>query len=379
MGVKIEAESAAANTPSALKRAAVKALRAVPQYTRMSRHLWSLIKHSTPRKVFNLARVELEYRLRRTTVRGRPYILIIDPTNVCNLRCPLCPTGTGDLGRHGQMISWETFTKAFDQLAPYAYEVNLHNWGESLLHPRIGDLIEYASKRNVATNMSANLNSVSDELIDRLITSGLEYLILSIDGASQETYARYRVRGNFDDVMVNARKLMERKRALGSRTPHVEWQFIVFKHNAHEVDAARAMAEDLGVDTFRLVPPGLPFDSPEQDQLKRDWFVPKLGDTSGEIEEFRGQNTTPCFYLYRSFTTNPDGKVAPCCVVYGENNDFGDIVREGFDTIWNNAKYRSARAQFRKHGDVTVPTVCDRCDWFEKRTQPPWGSPDGTE
>ena len=74
----------------------------LPQLTRMSRHALSVIKHSTPRKLLNLAIVEMEYRLRRTEVRGHPYIIIVDPLNVCNLRCPLCPTGTGDLDRKQQ-------------------------------------------------------------------------------------------------------------------------------------------------------------------------------------------------------------------------------------------------------------------------------------
>ena len=175
--------------------------------------------------------------------------------------------------------------------------------------------------------------------------------------------------GHLDKVLANARKLVERKRALGSQTPYIEWQFIVFRHNAHEIDRAREMAKELGVDKFRLIPPGVPFDSADGEQLKRDWFVPK-GSGAGEgVADFRDQNEEPCFYLYRSMTVNPDGKVAPCCIVYGENNDFGSIVKEGFEAIWNGPRYASARAQFRRGGVVTTPTVCDRCDWFKKPTR----------
>lgn len=345
----------------------VRALRSVPQYTRMSRHLRSLIAHSTPRKVYNLLLTEIEYRLRATRVRGRPYIVIVDPTNVCNLKCPLCPTGIGTAGRRKQMIKWETFTRVIDELAPTAYEVNLHNWGESILHPHIFDMIEYARDRNIATNMSTNFNIVSDKAIDRLVTSGLEFLCLSIDGATQETYARYRVGGHLDKVLDHARKLVRRKRELGSETPYIEWQFIVFKHNAHEIERARAMAEEIGVDRFRVIPPGVPFDSADAEQLKQEWFVPAGGGEG--VSDFREQNEEPCFYLYRSMTINPDGKVAPCCIVYGENNDFGSFMAEGFASLWNGPKYTSARAQFRRDGVVTAPTVCDRCDWFKKPTR----------
>lgn len=346
-----------------VSRQASEALQAVPQFTRTLRHARSVLRHSTPRKVFNLLRVEMEYRLRRTVVRGRPYILIVDPISVCNLRCPLCPTGRMETGRKDSLMPWETFTRVIDELAPWAYEVNLYNWGESILHPHVFDMIAYARKANLATSMSANLNDVREGVIDKIIESGLENLTLSFDGATQENYAKYRVRGDLETVLANARELVQRKRELKSRTPHIEWQFIVFQHNAHEIDAARALATEIGVDEFRVIPPGLPFEVPDPAALKEEWFVQKEG---GGYEEFRGQIESPCFYLYRSFTTNPDGGTAPCCVVNGEKNDFGHIIDHSFDEIWNNEKYQSARALFRNGGKSSTPTVCDDCDLFAK-------------
>lgn len=339
----------------------------LPQMTRMSRHALSIIKHSTPRKLLNLAIVEMEYRLRRTIARGHPYIIIVDPLNVCNLRCPLCPTGTGDLERKQQRMEWDTFTRTIDEVTPYAYEINLHNWGESLLHPRIFDMIEYVNSKNIATNMSTNFNRASDEKIDNLIKSGLEYLILSIDGITQDTYVKYRVRGSVSKVLGNVEKLIRRRRELGSRTPFIEWQFIVFEHNAHELEAARQMAYEMGVDRFRVIPPGIPFASKEPDTLKDDWF---LKDDEGRVEAFQGDVPTSCFYLYRSMTTNPDGGTAPCCIVYGDKNDFGDFKTQSLDEIWNNQKYQSARSLFKKGGRAVEPTICDGCHIFKQRGQP---------
>jgi len=345
-------------------------LKRVPQFTRLGRHFKSVLMHSTPRKVANLLRVEMEYRLRRTEVKGKPYILIVDPLNVCNLRCPLCPTGVKDLGREQGKMSWETFTRTIDELAPYAYEVNLHNWGESLLHPHIFEMISYIRDRNIATNMSSNFNKVTDEKIDQLINSGLEYLILSIDGVTQDTYSKYRVRGNIDRVLANAEKLIKRREELGSKTPYIEWQFIVFKHNAHEVERARELAEKMGIDRFRVIPPGIPFEFEDPESHKRKWFVPD--ETGGEdtAETFREQMDTSCFYLYRSFTVNPDGGTAPCCVINGEHNDFGDVKADSVKKIWNNDRYLSARSLFRKDGKASVSTVCERCELFAKHGHP---------
>lgn len=366
----VDSALARENTPISQGRL-LRLLKRVPQFTRMGRHFRSVVEHSTPRKLFNLARVELEFRLRREVVRGRPYILIVDPLNVCNLRCPLCPTGVKAPARHQGKMPWETFTRAIDEFAPYAYEVNLHNWGESLLHPDIFEMIAYIRDRNIATNMSTNFNVITDEKIDRLIRSGLEYLILSIDGLTQETYAQYRVRGNIDRVFQNVEKLVRRRRELGSATPYIEWQFIVFKHNAHEVEGARLKAAELGVDRFRVIPPGIPFEFEEPESLKRKWFVPSTeADQAGEAESFRDQMKSSCFYLYRSFTVNPDGGTAPCCVINGAHNDFGDLEHQRATEIWNNDKYRSARSLFRTDGAASAPTVCERCDLFAKHGKP---------
>ncbi len=339
----------------------------LPQLTRMSRHALSVIKHSTPRKIANLILVELEFRLRRTKVRGHPYIVIVDPLNVCNLRCPLCPTGTGELDRKQQRMEWEVFTRMIDQVAPYAYEVNLHNWGESLLHPRIFDMIRYVNSKNIATNMSTNFNRVSDGKIDELINSGLEYLILSIDGITQETYVKYRVRGNVHKVLANVEKLIARREELGSSTPYIEWQYILFEHNSHELEAARKMAEEMGVDRFRVIPPGVPILAQEPEKLKEDWF---LKHDDGNVEAFAGNEPSSCFYLYRSITTNPDGGTAPCCIVYGDKNDFGDSNTEKVTDIWNNEMYQSARNLFREGGKGSKPTICDGCHIFRQRGEP---------
>ncbi|BBA32756.1 radical SAM domain protein [Methylocaldum marinum] len=240
------------------------------------------------------------------------------------------------------------------------------------MHPHIYEMIEYIGQRNIGTNLSTNFNKISPQNIDRLINSGLEYLILSIDGISQETYSKYRVGGNIETVLDNVRTLVKRRSELKSSTPYIEWQFIVFEHNAKEVDAARMLAAELGVNRFRVIPPGLPFDAENPDELRDKWFVKNYSsDNGGSVEEFRDVIDTACLYMYRSFTVNPDGHTAPCCIVYGTHNDFGDINKEGFRSIWNNARYRSARSQYRANGQVAVPTVCDRCNIFRKKTPPP--------
>ena len=278
---------------------------------------------------------------------------------------------TFEQGRKGAMIEWETFTRTVDMMAPWAYKVNLFNWGEPLLHSHIFDMIRYARAKGLGTTLSSNLSiRLDDAQIDGLIESGLEFICLSVDGATQDTYARYRRRGNLALVLENMRRLVRRRRELGSRTPVLEWQFIPMKHNEHEVEAARALAGEIGVDLFRCIPVGLPFDAREPEKLEAEWFPITIANGSvGAGQEIASNDASrsACHFLYRYLVVNPDGRTSPCCVVYGQSNDFGDVLAGDVDALWNNANYRSGRALYRKGAHVERPTVCDRCNLFEKR------------
>lgn len=347
-------------------------LKKIPQYTRMGRHARSVIEHGTPRKWWNLALVEWERKLRRIDVESRPYLLFLDPCNFCNLRCPLCPTGMNQLGREQAMMSFECFKRYLDPHVPYLFEVNVHNWGESMINKDLYRMIEYAGSRNVGTNLSSNLVIARSDDLDGLLDSGLEYLTVSLDGTDRESYEKYRVRGNFDQVIENLGELIRRRNARKLKTPTVEWQYIVMKHNEHQVEEAERLAKKLEVDRLRFIPVGLPYEMQNREALAEKWFpVTVEGRTkSGDVPQTFGQGNkpSPCYYLYRSMVINADGGISPCCIVYKHSRDFDDLKKHDeidVPTIWNNEKYRSARSLF-SHENVPGRrmTVCDGCDIF---------------
>lgn len=350
-------------------------LKKIPQYTRGSRHLRSVIQHGTPHKWANLVRAEAERLLHRVDVKSSPYLLILDPCNYCNLRCPLCPTGMENLGRTQSMLSLECFKRYFDPHAPNLFEVYLHNWGESLMNPQLFDMVEHAQRANVGTNLSSNLVIAQPNHLDAMIDSGLEYLVVSLDGVDQASYEPYRVRGDFDRVVENMSQLLHRRRVRGRKTPVVEWQYIVMKHNEHRVAEAQAMADKLGVDLIRFIPVGLPYeDRSRWAQMAQDWYPTSMqgmaqGQAGQEQQFGQGSRKEPCFYLYRSMVVNADGGVSPCCVVSRQDRDFAQLD-EGFDAVqpvWNNERFRSARSLFSATDVPGRPrTVCDGCDIFER-------------
>lgn len=347
------------------------------KYFRYPRHFAALLQHAGPRKTANVLLVEAERLATRRRLRGMPYYYFVDPCNTCNLKCPLCPTGNGLLDRSRGVLKLADYRTILDKIAPYAVEISLHNWGEPLLNKEIFEITEATSSRGIATNMSTNFCIDKPDLAQRLVESGLEYLIVSLDGVTQEAYQQYRVQGDIELVFHNLRALVEAKRRLRRRTPVIEWQFLVFKHNEHEMDRARELAPRIGVDRLRFRSPGLPFGqyklvgAPAQLAEEDKWMPtdPAYWDLHpGRLRKEGYLWDEPCYYLYRSMTINPGGGIAACCIVYKERQDFGNLLTDDLGEIWNNPQYQLSRGLFARGARVRSPagTVCDGCFLFNR-------------
>ena len=318
--------------------------------------------------------VELEFRSRRTRLIGRPYHLFVDPVNSCNLRCPLCPTGLNLKGREKGKMSPQVFDRVLRELGPYAFQILLYNWGEPLLHENIFDYVKSADNLGIETWLSSNLNILSDEAARAVVSSGLRHLILSLDGTNPESYAEYRIGGDFHRVVENAKRLHRVKQKMESPLPHVTLQFLVFQHNAGDVPRVRALASEIGADDVSIQSGYLggkgqtPFiGSSDTRALIEKWLV-KDPAFQGDFDYFRSDgvlNPNPCHFLWRTATINWDGSLSPCCCVYETSTDFGNIMEEPFATLWNNKLFRSARAHFRSGQDVEAPkNICHKCRVF---------------
>jgi len=347
-------------------------LKEVPQFTRTNRHQRARLEHGTLRKWENFIRSKIEKKLRRIELTSLPHFMVIDPCNYCNLRCPLCPTGIGKLGQLQALLSFEHFHQYFETLADYLFEIFLFNWGESLLNKQVFRMIEYSQSRNVGTNLSSNFSDVSSKDLDNILDSGLEYLVVSLDGTSPETYSKYRVRGVYENVYGNMRELIDRRNRRHLKLPVIEWQMIIMRHNEHEIPEAERLARWAGVDLLRFIPVALQVMGEDREPLAKEWFPTNFDgrkrSTDGVEQQFgQAEKPGPCFYLYDTLTVNPTGAVTPCCVIHGQENEFGQLPVDDIRKFWNNPKYQSGRSLFSKRNpDVKVSVVCDGCDIFKK-------------
>jgi pyruvate-formate lyase-activating enzyme len=294
----------------------------------------------TPRRLANLYLNRLEHRWVRTRLWSRPIKLVVEPVNVCNLRCPCCYTGAGGQGRKRSVMSLELYRRLLDELGDYLFELEAYNWGEPLLSPHISTMIAEATARGIATKMNTNFSLPFDAgQAERLVAAGLKTLTVSIDGARQATYEQYRVRGDLHRVLDNCRLIIAAKRRLGSSTPALNWEFHVFPHNVADHEPVRTMAAELGMTllTFKGVMPGADWD------VDRKW--------SFCIEP----KAIPCAGLWSVGVVNSDGGMAPCRGTFYREDDMGALaVRPGelgaatFREVWNGPRYRAARRFFRR-------------------------------
>jgi len=315
--------------------------------------------------------IRSNYELKRgvATIRAKPTKLTIDPTNVCQLRCPLCPTGQRVQDRDKGHAEFEMFKHLIDEVGDSLFFIDFFNWGEPLLNPRTEDLIRLASAKKIVSSMSTNLSlPLSDERLERLVTSGLNELIVAADGISTETYGTYRRQGKLDLVFDNMRRIIALKRRLKRTTPVVTWQFLVFAFNEHEMDRARELSVELGVDRLEFRTPFLQTDRfpvPEQDQRSiAGWRSSNplyQIQTTGSVAT---KTHSRCGWHYMSSAVNWDGTVTPCCTTFEKRDDFGTVGHRGekasYMEVVNNSTFKAVRERFAgRRGPVQA--ICENC------------------
>lgn len=316
-------------------------------------------------------------------VRSRPYYLSIDPSSICQLRCPTCPTGIDNeraRAKTGTAIPYRTrrtrmhrdrFDAVLDELGEYLFLVMFYNWGEPLLNAQLPSYIRRAREYDIATEVNTNLSlELDDAFLEELLSSGLDTISASIDGFSQETYERYRSGGRLDLVKRNLERLVRTRDRLGLDTA-IEWNFLVFGFNEHEVPAARKYCEALGVrfdtrDAYIDNPDWLPSHRKDEKPMSRspEWNEPVVW--SPVRRDGTGDERQPCGWHYGYSVVNAEGNVSPCCASWNEKDDFGTVTpgATSFAEVWNNDLVRGSRAAFssRPPGDTTdVETLCTRC------------------
>jgi MoaA/NifB/PqqE/SkfB family radical SAM enzyme len=350
-----------------------------------------------------------------TQTRSYPYVMTMDPTNICQLRCPTCYTGIANeraktqgvknTTRRMTRLARDFVDSILDECGDVLFYCNFFNWGEPLLNDSLPEYIRAASARNIYTKVDSNLSlRLSDARLEALLRSGLSELSASIDGFSQATYEQYRRGGRLSLVLENLTRLAAMRERTGAETK-ITWAFLVFSFNEHEIPAITAFCERHAIEFLPRNPvvirgqsdwlpayrregkpnPHLAAQSPS------DWMSP-----AGVIPLHLGRpEGRSCAWHYGYAVVHADGGVLPCCGLYPNASDFGN-VGEGtgaFRDIWNNDHFATVRRVFpnRETAPAGSPAkVCAECGRSETMlnkyaaldreiVRHYWGLPEGSD
>lgn len=324
----------------------------------------NLLSKLTPRRVWNGSKVLTSYYLSKWTKRpiqwGYPVSISFEPTTACNLRCPECPSGLRSFKRPTGMLKRDFFRDTIDQLSRDLLYLVFYFQGEPYLNPDFLDMVHYASQKGIYTATSTNAHYLDDQAARRTVESGLDRLIISIDGATQEVYQQYRVGGRLEKVLEGARHIVRWKKKLNSKTPFVIFQFLVVRPNEHQIDEVRRLAVETGVDEVRLKtaqvydyqrdPHGL---IPVNEKYSR--YSP---DRHGNMR-IRNALSNHCWRLWHATVITWDGLVVPCCFDKDAQSRLGDLKGRPFKEIWHNEEYVNFRQRILR-GRKNIE-ICANC------------------
>ncbi len=317
----------------------------------------------TPRKIWNVAKVLGSYYLSRLLQKpiqwGVPFSISIEPTTACNLRCPECPSGLRSFSRPTGNLRSDFFRKTIDDLHRDLSFLIFYFQGEPYINPDFLDMVHYASQRGIYTITSTNGHFLNEENARKTIESGLDRLIISVDGSTQDVYEQYRKSGKLEVVLQGARNVVKWKKELKSKTPQLIFQFLVVRPNEHQIPEIYKLAEEIGIDEVRLktaqiydYAQGNPL-IPKQDRYSR---YRKQADGSYRI---KNQLLNHCWKLWHACVITWDGVVVPCCFDKDAKYRMGNLQEQSLREVWQQEPYREFRQQLMKGRDKI--DICTNC------------------
>ena len=325
-----------------------------------------------------------------------PSYVQIEPVGQCNLRCQMCSIQFRQDGPpYGPpaFMQFETFTRLIDQMAN-VQELHMQGLGEPMMHPRFFDMVEYATGKDIRVTTNSNLTLLNEKRAERCVSSGLDCLHISIDGATAETYERIRVRAHFDRVLGNLERLLRVRERLGSTHPTLVMVVVIMRQNLHELpDLVRLasryamkrvfvqhLCHDFGESSlpasYRPMREFVQSETLLEDDPQRvAHYFAEARQTAQQLGiELRLPRTqlrvhppgTPgpqrCNWPWTGAYISYQGYAMPCCMVSTPDRaNFGNILTQDIEAIWNNSSYAAFREQLASD---EPPELCRSCSVY---------------
>ncbi|MGK7394750.1 MAG: radical SAM/SPASM domain-containing protein [Candidatus Cyclobacteriaceae bacterium M3_2C_046] len=323
----------------------------------------AFLKCLTPGKIANLIGVFTSFYwsrlVKKPVMWGLPVSLSYEPTTHCNLRCPQCPSGLRTFTRPTGMAHYQKFIRVIDQVFPQLTYLLLYFQGEPYLNPDFFRMVAYARQKKIYVATSTNGHYLKDEDAQKTVTSGLNRLIISIDGITQSNYQKYRVGGNLEKVLNGIQRIVYWKKKLRKNHPYLVIQFIVMKHNEAEVPLVKKWFNHSGADKLLFKTAQIYDYHNGSDLLPRQEKYARYQRSGNNKYMIKSNLFNHCWRMWHSCVFTWDGKVIPCCFDKDAKYQLGEISKQDFKSIWYSQAYNIFRQQLlnsRKEIDI-----CQNC------------------
>jgi radical SAM protein with 4Fe4S-binding SPASM domain len=321
---------------------------------------FNLLSKLTPARFWNDTKLLGSFYLSRIFKKpvqwGYPVSISFEPTTSCNLRCPECPSGLREFSRPTGMLKKDFFRQTIDDIHKQLLYLIFYFQGEPYLNRDFLEMVKYASEKGLYTATSTNAHYLTDDVARKTVESGLDRLIISIDGTTQDVYQQYRIGGKLEKVIEGARNIVKWKKELKSKTPFVFFQFLVVKPNEHQVNEIKKLGREIGVDEVRFKTAQVYDYENDPNQLipANEKFSRYKKDSAGKIVP-KNKMANHCWKLWHANVITWDGLVVPCCFDKDATHQLGNLKSQSFKEIWKNENYKQFRSELmtsRKNIDI---------------------------
>lgn len=316
-------------------------------------------------KRLNLLNACLNFAYRRLNPWSWPVHMQIELTNYCNLKCPVCPVGIGAINRKPLSMDTDMFEKLMNEVGSYLLTTSLFAWGEPLLHPQLANILRIAHKHTVSTILSTNGQNLDDKkVINAIINQPPTYLIVAIDGMTNETNSRYRVGARLEPVLEGVHKIAKLKRQEGFHFPILHMRYMVMKHNQHELPRVQEFATKNFFDLLTIRTLSV-IDSPEtpHQELIPDIKEYRAYEYSGENRIHR--NDFICQHAFSFPTVLADGTIIVCEQDYNAQKPYGKLTNNiSFGDIWFSKRAVEIRKTVKKNHNSL--SFCRNCPYADR-------------
>ena len=326
--------------------------------------LYQVLKVLTAKRLFNALQITFSFLIsaitKKNVVWGVPVILNIEPTNICNLRCPLCITGNLQMKRPYGRMDLDMFKKAGDEIADRLIYITLYHQGEPYLNPDFSRFVSYAKEKGLYVTTSSNAHFFDEKTAEQVVKSGLDSMIISLDGVTQESYEIYRRSGSLAKVKEGINNLVAAKKKLNSHTPYLLLQFLVMKHNEHEIEKVRGLAKELKVDRLLIKTTQVMTKEEAIEWLPKNEKYRRYDFNEQGLSVKQGKGICPRPWL--TTLVDWDGQVVPCCFDKNGEHAMGDFRDQpDFKSIWRSKKYTGFRKTMLKNRNAI--DICKNCNY----------------